>query len=68
MNVRLTKFADIPRLAKVVDDTGLFPSEMLYDRASGFLSDADSDDIWLTGELNGEAIGFCYAASSGNDW
>lgn len=29
---------------------------------SGFLAEDDSQDIWLTCEVNGEAIGFCYAA------
>lgn len=61
MNVRPTKAADIPLLAKVVDATELFPSEKLSSMASRFLSDAESNDIWLTCEMNGEAVGFCYA-------
>ena len=61
MNVRPTNSADLPFLAKVVDDTELFPSEMLPDMASGFLSDPNNGDIWLTCEVEGVAAGFCYA-------
>ena len=62
MNIRPTKSEDIPALQKVLDGTELFPSEMLPDMVSGFLSDADSRDVWLTCEMDGESIGFCYAA------
>ena len=62
MKVRPTKSVDLPFLAKVVDDTALFPSEMLPDMARVFLSDANSGDIRLTCEVEGVATGFCYAA------
>lgn len=62
MKIRLTKFEDIPALKLVLDGTELFPSEMLPDMMSGFLSTEKSEDVWLTCEADGKAIGFCYAA------
>jgi len=61
MNIRPTKQDDINELTHVLDGTELFPSEMLPDMISGFLSDEDSEDIWLTCETGGKPIGFCYA-------
>ncbi len=62
MIIRPTKSVDIPLLKLVLDGTRLFPSEMLPDMMRGFLSNDDSEDVWLTCEDDGEAIGFCYAA------
>lgn len=61
MNIRPTRVEDIPALKRVLDDTGLFPGEMLPDMVQGFLSGGDEDDIWLSCEREGAAIGFCYA-------
>jgi len=61
MIIRPTKSDDIPELMLVLDGTELFPSEMLPDMIGGFLSSADSEDVWLTCEHAGQAIGFCYA-------
>jgi ribosomal protein S18 acetylase RimI-like enzyme len=52
---------DVPALKRVADGTGLFPGELLPDMISGFLADPSGQDIWLTCEHNGTAIGFCYA-------
>lgn len=62
MNIRPTESKDIPALKIVLDETGLFPGEMLPDMVSGFLSNQESHEIWLTCEVDSEAIGFCYAA------
>lgn len=62
MNIRPTKQEDITALKLVLDGTGLFPSEMLPDMVGGFLADPESDDVWLTCDNEGTAIGFCYAA------
>lgn len=61
MDVRATVAADIPALQRVLDGTELFPSEMLPDMINGFLAGGDSDEIWLTCEIKGNAAGFCYA-------
>lgn len=50
-------------MAKIVDSTGLFPSEMLPAMVGGFLSGNESHEVWLTCEAEGKAIGFCYAAA-----
>jgi len=61
MKIRSTKHEDIAALQEVLDGTELFPSEMLPDMVSGFLSTDESTDIWLTCESDDKAIGFCYA-------
>lgn len=61
MEIRLTKSADISGLQKVLDNTELFPSEMLPDMVSGFVTSEESSEIWLTCDVDGEVIGFCYA-------
>lgn len=61
MNIRPTRSNDLPALQTVLDQTELFPSEMLPDMISGFLSTNESQDIWLSCELDGEPVGFCYA-------
>lgn len=62
MNIRQAKPQDIPALQIVLNETGLFPSEMLPEMISGFLSENDHDDVWLTYQEDDTAIGFCYAA------
>lgn len=61
MKIRPTKSEDIPALKLVLEGTELFPSEMLPDMLSDFLSKDESEDVWLTCEAEGKAIGFCYA-------
>lgn len=61
MKIRPTKHEDIAALQEVVDGTELFPSEMLPHMVHSFLSDVEPSDIWLTCEVSGKAIGFCYA-------
>ncbi len=62
MNIRQTNLEDIAALQTVLEETGLFPSEMLPEMISNFLSDSDQSDVWLTYEDDHTAIGFCYAA------
>ena len=62
MTIRDTKQQDIPDLKRVLDETGLFPSEMLPDLVSGFLSEDAGNDVWLTCDSDGDVVGFCYAA------
>lgn len=61
MKIRLTQREDIAALQGVLDDTGLFPGDMLPDMVGGFLSDAESPEIWLTCDTGGRPVGFCYA-------
>lgn len=63
MNIRPLNTHDIPALQTVLEETGLFPAELLPELVSGFLTDQQgNDDLWLTCEDGGRAIGFCYAA------
>ena len=62
MDIRPTKQQDIAPLKLVLDETGLFPSEVLPQMLSSYFSQADNQDIWLTCEAGGEAVGFCYCA------
>jgi ribosomal protein S18 acetylase RimI-like enzyme len=62
VNIRPTKSKDIPALKAVLDGTGLFPSEILAAMMGGFLGANENNEVWLTSEINNEAVGFCYAA------
>lgn len=62
MNVRPTRRADIAALQEVLDQTSLFPPEMLPDMLSVFLSTTPGKELWLTCETQGHAVGFCFAA------
>jgi ribosomal protein S18 acetylase RimI-like enzyme len=62
MNIRPLNAHDIPALQTVLEETGLFPAELLPELVSGFLTDQQGNDLWLTCEDGGRAIGFCYAA------
>ncbi|MEL7117172.1 MAG: hypothetical protein AAGP08_16575, partial [Pseudomonadota bacterium] len=59
-DIRPTEEQDIPALRDVIDQTELFPSEMLPDLLAPFLADADTA-LWLTASLNGRALALCYA-------
>jgi ribosomal protein S18 acetylase RimI-like enzyme len=61
MNIRRTKSNDIASLMLVLDQTELFPSEMLPDMIGSSLDSQSDTDIWLTCDENGTAVGFCYA-------
>lgn len=60
-SIQQTTKDDIPDLQIVLDQTGLFPSEMLPDMLAPALAD-ESKGIWLTCHFNGIAVGFCYTA------
>lgn len=61
MKLRSTRSEDIPALKLVLDGVELFPSELLPDMLSSFLSNQECEDIWLSVVVDGEPIGFCYA-------
>jgi ribosomal protein S18 acetylase RimI-like enzyme len=62
MIIRPTQIQDIAELQNVLDDTGLFPREMLPDMIRAFFSEREINEIWLTCDDNGLPVGFCYAA------
>lgn len=50
---------DVPALKEVLDQTGLFPGELLSDMLAPALS-GESDAFWLTSHLNDVPVGLCY--------
>lgn len=61
VKIRPTKREDIAALREVLDHTRLFPAGMLPDMMAGHLSEEKSEEVWLTCEIYGRAVGFCYA-------
>ncbi len=61
MIIRDTYREDMPGLTQVLEETGLFPSDMLPELVGTYLAGDDSNDIWLTCELDGSPVGLCYA-------
>lgn len=60
MPIRISTITDIPHLQVILDQTGLFPREMLPDLMAPFLSGAD-EEVFLTAEIEGVPLGFVYA-------
>lgn len=54
-----TRAEDIAALQQILDQTELFPSDMLRDMLAPAL-DGSSPALWLTAHLDGTAIGFSY--------
>lgn len=60
ITIRATVAADIPALTRILDETGLFPSEMLEGLLTPSLT-GDSTALWRTGLIDGTAVGLCFA-------
>lgn len=58
-NIHPTISDDLPALRDVLDQTGLFPGDLLDDMVGPHLS-GTTTDVWLTCYLDGAAVGFCY--------
>ncbi len=59
-NIRFVTSSDIDGLKKVLDSSGLFPSEYLDDMISDYLYTSDSQDIWLTYVEDNKHVAICY--------
>ncbi len=59
--VRAIAYSDVPAIKRVIDSVELFPSEMLDEMISGYLSEQGNAEIWLTLDDNGP-IAVAYAA------
>lgn len=53
---------DLKHLKAVIDSNGLFPSDLLDDMTSDFLSNEKTTDIWLTKEIDNIPIAVVYCA------
>ena len=61
MNIRPPIRADMPDIANVLDDTDLFPVEMLAEMIAPFFDDPANREKWLVCEKGGTGVvGFCY--------
>ncbi|MFQ6546846.1 GNAT family N-acetyltransferase [Aestuariibius sp. 2305UL40-4] len=59
---RPARASDVPALRRIVEEIGLFPSELLADMIAPFLDDPARDTLWLVAEAGGRPAGLCYAA------
>ncbi len=57
--IKPTTKDDIRDLQLVLDETGLFPGEMLPDMLAPSIA-GETDAFWLTYHHNGKAVGLCY--------
>ena len=59
--IRAVTTSDIDGLKKVVDSSGLFPSEYLDEMISDYFNNSDTQDIWFTCLADDKpvAIGYC---------
>jgi len=57
MTIRPAVEKDIPALCSVLEGTKLFPAELLPEMFAG----SDPVEVWLGCEVEGVAVGFCYA-------
>ena len=60
--IKATSTDDISALKIVLDQTELFPSDMLADLLAPALA-GDASDVWLTCQVDGTAVGFCYTVA-----
>ncbi len=60
--IRKVERKDIESLKLVLDSSGLFPSELLDDMISDYLTNPSSKDIWFTTIDNGTPISIGYCA------
>lgn len=59
--IRPVTSEDLPALKTVIDANGLFPSDMLDEMISDYLSDEDSKDYWFTYD-DGKPVAIAYCA------
>lgn len=60
MTIRPTSQIDLPAIAEITEQAGLFPPEMLSEPISGY-PEEDGSSIWFTALSGDQVIGFCYA-------
>jgi ribosomal protein S18 acetylase RimI-like enzyme len=60
MNIVPTTEQDISELQVLVEETGMFPADMVPELLARFLA-GDTGEYWLTCRLGEELAGFCYA-------
>ncbi len=61
MNTRETRPLDIPALQHIVEESGLFPGDMLPGMFESAQTEGPEQVVWLTCEQNGKPVAFCFA-------
>ncbi len=51
---------DVPALARIVEEVGLFPASLLGDMIAPYFNGVE-DALWFTASRNGRPIGLCFA-------
>ncbi|MBP9882247.1 MAG: GNAT family N-acetyltransferase [Chitinophagales bacterium] len=59
--IRPVSQADLDQIKRVIDSSGLFPSENLDEMISDYFNNSETEDIWFTCIVNNTptAIGYC---------
>ncbi len=64
VSIRFSKPSDLPAISLILDETELFPSEMLNEMILPFLADLSSDEKWFVYDDNEHGVvgfGYCRA-------
>lgn len=57
-HIRATQVSDLAQLKDILDQTELFPSDLLEQMIEPFISDIDYPDIWLSYHQGGAPVAF----------
>ncbi|MEL7537017.1 MAG: GNAT family N-acetyltransferase [Pseudomonadota bacterium] len=61
MNIRKLNPSDLPATGRILQDTALFPADMLEAMTKPFFEDTDHPDLWFVGEIDDDGVvGFAY--------
>ena len=61
-SIRKVNKSDVPTLKNVIDSSELFPSALLDEMISDYLTNEGSTDIWLTYEEENTPVAIAYCA------
>lgn len=62
MKIRPITQADLPSIKALIDESGLFPSELLDGMVEDFFSHPAPHDMWFAGEIGTEIAAVAYCA------
>ncbi|MEM8486569.1 MAG: GNAT family N-acetyltransferase [Bacteroidota bacterium] len=61
MTIRIPKRSDLPAISRILDETALFPPEILDEMIAPFFDDAEQPEKWFVCEDGeGGVVGFAY--------
>jgi len=61
MMISKTTAGDIKHLQTILQETDLFPSEILPEITKPFIDGETNEEMWLTCKNDNKTVGFCYA-------